>query len=384
MNNTHYFDHNATTPLGESAWEAMSLCLREGYGNASSIHQFGQYARSLVEQSRRQVAELVGADEKEIVFTSGGTESDNLALFGMLDTVEGGQHVVSCRAEHPAVVNSCEELERRGVEITWLPVDQNGLINPDDVRRAMRPTTALVSVMLANNETGVIQPLAEIARIVAAAGALLHTDAVQAVGKIPIRVDELGVDLLSLTAHKFYGPKGAGALYVRKGVNLRKIQFGGRHERDQRPGTENVPGIVGLGAAAAEAAALLESDSKRVKALRDRLESLILENCPDSGVNGVDAPRLPNTSSMYFDRVSAEPMVIGLDLQGFAVSSGSACSSGATAPSHVLMEMGMSPERARASLRFSLGRATTGSSVDVLAEAAGAVVGRLRKLSPVA
>jgi cysteine desulfurase len=373
-----YFDHNATTPLAPEVLETMVSCLGQVYGNASSIHHFGQGAKQRLETARRQVASLIHANPAEIVFTGGGTEADNLAVLG---AARGARHVITTAIEHPAVLMAAQQLEREGVAVTRLRVGSSGTVNPDDVRRALRADTALVSVMHANNELGTIQPIAEISRITREAGVPLHADGVQALGKIPVDVDALGVDLYSVSAHKIYGPKGVGALYVRKGTKLAPIVFGGHHERDRRPGTENVPGIAAFGAAAEAAGRSMAGEAERLGALRDRLENLLLERIPSSGVNGSRWNRVPNTSNLYFDGVDGEAMVISLDLRGFAVSTGAACSSGAIAPSHVLTAIGLTDDRARASMRFSLGRSTTAEQVDGLADAVLASVAHLRRIS---
>jgi cysteine desulfurase len=373
-----YFDHNATTPLAPEVLEAVVSCLGQVYGNASSIHHFGQSAKQRLEMARRQVASLIHASAAEITFTGGGTEADNLAVLGV---ARGAKHIVTSAIEHPAVLMAAMQLEREGVVVTRLRVGSSGVVNPDDVRKALRPDTALVSVMHANNELGTIQPLAEISRITREAGVPLHADGVQALGKIPVDVDALGVDLYSVSAHKIYGPKGVGAVYVRKGTKVAPIAFGGHHERDRRPGTENVPGIVAFGAAAELAGQHLAAESERLGALRDRLENTLLERIPASGVNGSRWNRVPNTSNLYFDGIDGEAMVISLDLRGFAVSTGAACSSGAIAPSHVLTAMGLTDDRARASMRFSLGRNNTAEQVDAMAEAVLASVGHLRRIS---
>jgi len=380
-----YFDHNATTPVSPEVLETMVSCLGQVYGNASSIHHFGQMAKQRLEMARRQTAALIGCHPREIVFLSGGTEADNLALFG---TVRHGAsrsaHVVTTAMEHPAVLNACAQLEREGAAVTYVPVGSDGLVDPEDIRRALRPETVLVSVMHANNELGTVQPLAEIAAIARDAGVYLHADGVQALGKIPVDVQALGVDLYSMSGHKIYGPKGVGALYVRQGTRLGAIQFGGHHEFERRPGTENVPGAVAFGCAAELAGVHLETTAARIAGLRDRLESALLARIPHTGVNGSRAARTPNTTNMYFDYLDGEAMVIALDLRGFAVSSGAACSSGAVDPSHVLTAIGLAADRARASIRFSLGRDTTAEQVDALIEAVAASVAHLRKLSPVA
>jgi cysteine desulfurase len=379
----YYFDHNATTPVSQSVLEVLVAALLEVPGNASSIHQDGQIAKQRLEIARREVATLLGCQPKELVFTSGGTEADNLAIFGSaLANLAPHKHVVTTTIEHPAVLNPCRELERSGVPVTYVQPAPDGIVHPDDIRRAMRPETALVSVMHANNETGTLQPIAEIAAIAHEAGALMHCDGVQAAGKIPVDVEALGVDLYSISGHKFYAPKGIGALYVRNGTKLRPIQFGGKHERERRPGTENVPSAVGMGKAAAIATGALSVGTRRLSDLRDRLETGILAHVPDAGVNGKGVARTPNTTNIYFDGLEGEALVISLDLKGFAVSSGSACSSGAVEPSHVLLAMGLPPERARASLRFSLGHSNNEEQVDALIEAVAGSVAQLRKLSP--
>jgi cysteine desulfurase len=369
-----YFDHNASTPVSPEVLEAMTPVLGEVYGNASSIHHQGQAAKQRLEAARSQVARLIHAQPREIVFVSGGTEADNLAIFGTVRySTRERKHVVTTAIEHPAVLAACAQLEREGVEVTRAGVGSDGVVSPDDIRRALRPTTVLISVMHANNELGVIQPIAEIARIAREAGVCFHSDGVQAVGKLPVDVEALGVDLYALTGHKIYGPKGAGALYVRNGTRLGAIQFGGHHERDRRPGTENVPGAAGLGAAAQWFQDNLEAETARLRALRERLEAGILERVPCSGVNCASAPRTPNTSNICFDGLDGEALVIALDLRGFAVSGGAACSSGAVEPSHVLTAIGLEPERARASIRFSLGRSNNAEQVDALIDAVAAV-----------
>lgn len=373
-----YFDHNATTPLAPEVRDAVVSCLDETYGNASSIHHFGQAAKQRLEGARRQIAGLIGAKPAEIVFTGGGTEADNLAILGVVRAAPGPRkHVITSAIEHPAVLGPCGQLEREGVAITRLPVDARGVVDPDDVARALRPETVLVSIMHANNEIGTMQPIEEIA---ARVNVPLHVDGVQALGKIPVDVAAAGASLYSMSAHKLYAPKGVGALYVRKGTRLAPISFGGHHERDRRPGTENVPAIAGFGAAAALAKAKLREEADRIAALRDRLENAVLERIPGTGINGAGAARTPNTTNIYFDGIDGEALVIALDLRGFAVSTGSACSSGAITPSHVLVALGLSAERARASIRFSLGRSNTAEQVDALIEALEASVAHLRRI----
>ena len=379
-----YFDHNATTPVDPRVLEAMLPHYRDVYGNASSLHSFGQEARVGVEHARRQVAALLGCQDRDIVFTSGGTEADNLAIFGALRGIVGrSRHVITTQIEHPAVLNACQQLEREGVEASYIPAGPDGLVAPDDVRSALRPTTVLISVMHANNELGTLQPVREIGRIAREAGVLFHVDGVQSCGKVEVRVKDLHADFFSLSAHKMYGPKGVGALYVRRGVQVEKVQYGGRHERDRRPGTENVPGIVGLGASAELAGRDLQRETTRLAGLRDRLESRLLNSISGSHVHGALAPRVCNTTSIRFDNVESEPLLIALDLQGFAVSSGSACSSGAVEPSHVLTAIGLSREQAKSTVRFSLGRHTDADQVDSLADALPEIVNRLRALAPV-
>ena len=377
-----YFDHNATTPVAPEVLETLASCLGQTYGNPSSIHYFGQAARQKLETARRQLAALIHCQPADLVFTSGGTEADNMAVLGVARAARrGSPHAIVSVIEHPAVLSPAQQLEGEGVAVTRVPVGADCVADPNDVRRAIRPNTALISVMHANNEVGTIQPIAEIARIAHAAGALLHVDGVQALGKIPVDVEALGVDLYSMSAHKVYAPKGVGALYVRKGTNLAPIAWGGHHERDRRPGTENVPGIAAMGAAAELAARTLAAESQRVGALRDRMENAILERIPRAGVNGSRANRTPNTSNIFFDGIDGEALVIALDLRGFAVSTGAACSSGALAPSHVLTNMGLTADRARASMRFSLGRSNTAEQVDALVDALEGAVQHLRRIS---
>jgi len=382
-------DANATTPLLPEVVEAMRPFWTEQFGNASSIHQQGQHARAAVDRAREAVAGLLGCRAAEVVFTSGGTESDNMALFGMLAP---GDHLITSSIEHHAVLHAAEALAERGVEATFLPCTPGGVIEVAAFEAALRPNTKLVSVMLANNETGAIQPVRELADAAHAAGALFHTDAVQAVGKLPLEVKALGCDLLSISGHKMYAPQGTGALYVRRGVRLKPMFFGGLHERGRRAGTENVAGIVGMGRAAELARAWLAGDAsddgpgadsvEALARLRDRLEQGILAEVDEAGVNGGRAARVANTSNLYFDHVEAEALVIALDLKGLAVSGGSACQSGATEPSHVLTAMRLSEARARASVRFSLSRLTTADEVERAVALVPAAVARLRELSP--
>jgi cysteine desulfurase len=379
-----YFDNNATTPVLPEVLQAMQPYFGEYYGNASSIHHHGQETRSAVERARTSVVALLGCHPSEIVFTSGGTEADNLAIFGIANFRAGktGDHVITSTIEHHAVLNACRHLEENGCEVTYLPVDGRGVVDPDDVKRALRPNTKLISVMFANNETGVLQPVAEIGEVAAEADVYFHTDAVQAVGKIPVRVDDTKCDLLTISAHKLHGPQGVGALYVRKGTELEPQMYGGRHERSRRAGTENVPGIVGLGKAAESARETLQrGEDDDIAALRDRLERDLLK-IEASFVNGPGASRVPNTTNICFDGIDGEALVIALDLKGLAVSTGAACSSGAIEPSHVLLAMGLTPERARASIRFSLGKQNTSEDVKFSIGLVRETVARLRELSP--
>lgn len=379
----HYFDHNATTPIDPQVLDAMMPALREVSGNASSIHSYGQDARRLVESARLQVADLLQCEPKELVFTGGGTEADNLAILGTVRAASGdNKHVVTTTIEHPAVLQTCQQLEREGVAIDYVPVGLSGVVSVDDVRSALRPETVLVTVMHANNELGTIQPIAEIAAAAHDVGALFHTDAVQSAGKLPLDVNELGVDLLTISGHKLYAPKGVGALYVRKGVDVDRIQFGGGHERGRRPGTENVAGIVGLGAATQLAAEALATEPARQAALRDQLEQGILQSVDDCWVNAPGSPRTANTTNICFNGIEGEPLLIALDLKGFAVSSGAACSSGAVEPSHVLLAIGLDKSTARSCLRFSIGKGTTVEDIDALLQTLPAVVARLRALAP--
>jgi cysteine desulfurase len=376
-----YLDNNATTPVLPEVFEAMRPYFGEHFGNASSIHHHGQETRAAVERTRESVAALLDCGASEVVFTSGGTEGDNLAIFGL---VQPGDHLITSTIEHHAVLNSCKHLESAGCEVTYVPVDGCGRVDTDDVRQAIRPATKLITIMMANNETGVLQPVHEIAKVAAEADVYFHTDAVQATGKVPISVKEIGCDLLSISAHKMHGPQGVGALYVRKGTKLRPMLYGGSHERSRRAGTENVPGIVGLGKAAEIAKQAFErGDVEKIAAMRQRIENTILAQLEATGVNGAGAPRVPNTTNLYFDYIEGEALVIALDLKGLAVSTGAACSSGAIEPSHVLTAMGMPADRARASLRFSLGKQTTSDEVDFALSLIPPTVARLRELSPV-
>ena len=373
-----YLDHNATTPLDPAVVEAISATLRVEFGNPSSVHHFGQRAKQLVDKARATVAALIKAEPSEIVFTSGGTEADNLAIRGVADAVRstGRRHLITSAIEHEAVLNTIKALGRQGWQTTLLPVDTNGMVSAVDLTKAIDGNTALVSVMHANNEIGTIQPITELAEIAHKHGALFHTDAIQSIGKIPVNVKTLGPDLLSLSAHKYNGPKGVGALWLKRGIRLSTVQTGGRHERNRRAGTENVPGLVGLGVASALAQGKL-AESK----LRDLLEEGILQKISDTAINGQQDQRVPNTSNISFAGVEAESLLIALDLEGVAVSTGSACSSGTLEPSHVLRAMGLPSNRVQSSIRFSLGTGNTQSDVDHLVNILPAIVGRLRALS---
>ena len=378
-----YLDHNATTPLAPTVLETVTTVLRGQFGNASSVHMFGQMAKAQVDGARAAVADLIGARPQEIVFTSGGTEADNLAIRGAAEAAGPGRkrHLIASAIEHEAVLKTLKALSRRGWTTTLLPVGESGIVAPDALEAALTDETVLVSVMHANNEIGTVQPIAELAAMARRRGALFHTDAVQSAGKLPIAVDRLGVDLLSLSAHKLNGPKGVGALWVRRGVRLVASQTGGGQERNRRAGTENVPGIAGFGAAARNAAAALDGRPADVGALRDRLETGILDNVPGAVVNGDRGRRVSNTTNISFEGVEAESLLIALDLEGVAVSTGSACSSGTLEPSHVLRAMGCSPHRTQSSIRFSLGLGNTAEQIDRVVEILPRVVGKLRTLA---
>ena len=378
-----YFDHNATTPLHPAALEAMTRALASDYGNASSVHALGQQAKAHLDTARARLGALLHADPQDLVWTAGGTEADNFAVRGIAEALEprGRTHLVASAIEHEAVLNTCRHLERRGWQVTLVAPTRDGLVDPAAVEAAITPQTALVSVMHANNEIGTIQPVADIARLARARGVLMHTDAVQTVGKTEVDVGVLGVDLLSLSAHKFGGPKGAGALWIRRGTRVAPILTGGRHERNRRAGTENVPAIVGLGVAAEWARREQPAHAAGVGALRDRLEAGILDTVPGTVVNGAGAPRVWNTTNISFDRVEAESLLIALDLEGIAVSTGSACSSGTLEPSHVLRAMRLPPARTQGALRFSLGPTNTDAEVDRLLEVLPGLVDKLRSLT---
>jgi cysteine desulfurase len=390
--NRVYLDFNATTPVEPEVLDAMLPYFSGEFANAASIHTPGQRARAAVESAREQIAALIGARPLEIVFTSGGTESDNHAIFGIVSSsltsftsstsLNSPPHIITTAIEHEAVLNACQALEKQDVRVTYLPTNREGQIDLAELRRAVRPETILITIMHANNELGTVQPLEEIGRIAKEADVYFHTDAVQSAGKIPIDVNTLQLDLLSISGHKLYAPKGIGALYVRGGTRLRQLLYGGHHQRGFRPGTENVAGIVGLGKAAEIARKSLAEDALRISALRDKLQQGLLQRVPQSRVNAAAAPRTPNTTNLVFPGVEGEALLIALDLKGLACSTGAACSSGAVEPSHVLTAIGLPPEEARASLRFSLGRHTTTADIDFALNVVPVAVAQLRELSP--
>jgi cysteine desulfurase len=378
-----YLDYNATTPVDARVRDAMLPYLGEAYGNASSIHSAGQHARAAVDAAREAVARLIGAKPAEIVFTSGGTEADNLALLGIVEASRAARkHVITTAIEHHAVLNTCQALEKRGVDVTYVGAGATGIVEPEEIQRAIRPETILISVMHANNEIGTIQPAGEIGRIAAEADVYFHCDAVQSAGKLPIDVNQIRADLLTISAHKIYGPKGVGALYVRSGTAIEPQSFGGHHERDRRPGTENVPGIVGLGKAAQLALEQLDEDANRTAALRDRFEEALLQSIAAVRVNGDRRRRVSNTTNLTFAAAGGEALLIALDLHRIACSTGAACSSGSVEASHVLKAIGLTEEQARSSLRFSLGRGTTSDEIEEAIKIVPSVVQRIRALSP--
>lgn len=378
-----YLDNNATTPVDPEVYEAMEPFLKEEFGNASSAHERGQHARKAVEKCRSYVARILGAREREVMFTSGGTEADNLAVWGLaMRYRERGTHIVTSKIEHPAVLRTCEVLENDGFQVTYLDPGTDGIVSPGAVERATREDTILVSIMYVNNETGAIQPLQEIAAAARRIGALVHSDAVQAVGKIPVDVTELGIDLLSLTAHKFHGPKGVGALYVRDGVEVVPWMLGGSHERGRRGGTENVPGIVGIGQACSIAERRLEEFRSVTGGLRDRLEVGILESVPGTHVNGTQTSRAPHVTNISFDDVGGEALLVALDFQGVAVSTGAACAAGSISLSHVLTAMNIPEDRIKGAIRFSLGRFTTEEDIDYVLQILPDLVARAREAAP--
>lgn len=378
-----YLDHNATTPVAPEVRQAIARALDEQFGNPSSVHYFGQQAKAALDEARSAVAELVGGDPGEVVFTSGGTESDNVAIRGAAEALEatGRRHLIASAIEHEAVLNTLKALARRGWRTTLLKVDASGIVSPDVLRDALTDDTLLVSVMHANNEIGTVQPIRELAALAHERGALFHTDAVQSAAKIPIDVRSLMVDLLSISAHKFYGPKGVGALWVKRGTRLASVMTGGKQERNRRAGTENTPGIIGMGVAARLGLSKMAAEGARLGALRDRLEDGIVNRVPRTTTNGARSPRVPNTTNISFDHVEAESLLIALDLEGVAVSTGSACSSGTLEPSHVLKAMGFPPHRTQNSLRFSLGAANTEADVDAVVTLLPPIVDKLRGLT---
>ena len=378
-----YLDHAATTPTRPEVVKAMLPYFTDAFGNPSSIYSYGQEARGAVEEARTKVAELIGARSEEIIFTSGGTEADNFALKGVAYANEHkGNHIITTSIEHHAVLEVCKFLGRRGFKITYLPVDKYGLVDPQDVKRAITDKTILISVMHANNEVGTIEPVEEIGKIAREAGVYFHTDAVQTVGHIPVNVDELKVDLLAISAHKFYGPKGVGALYVRKGTKLVSLMHGGEQEKRRRAGTENVPAIVGLGKAVELAGQEMGKEAERLAYLRDKLIKGLVEKIDHIRLNGHPTRRLPNNVNVSVDFVEGESMLLNLDLEGICASTGSACSSASLEPSHVLLALGLSPEQAHGSLRFTLGRENTEADVERVLEVLPGIVARLRAMSP--
>ena len=378
-----YLDNNATTRVAPEVLEAMLPCYQDAYGNASSVHAFGQEAKGLLDNARQQVARMLNAEVNEIIFTSGGTESDNLAIRGVADaSTRPRKHLITTRVEHHAVLHTCQALQKAGINVTYLPVDVEGLVDPEDVRKAITPDTLLISVMHSNNETGTTQALKEIGQIALEHDVYFHTDAVQAAGKLPLNVDDFNADLVSVAGHKFHAPKGVGALYVRKGTRLRPLFFGGAHERNRRAGTENVPQVVGLGAAAELAENGLEGRARSIGELRDYLEHEVSRQIPDVALNGSRTSRISNTSNLRFERTDSESLVINLDLAGVACSTGSACASGSIEPSHVLLALGLSMEQAFSSIRFSLSRYTTREEIDAVLEILPGVVSRCRETAP--
>lgn len=378
-----YFDHSATTATAPEVASQMVEYMTNTFGNPSSVHAFGREAKKAVIHARKQVADLIGANQDEILFTSGGTEGDNMALRGIAEAnKKRGNHIITTQIEHHAILHTCEALEKEGYRVTYLPVDEYARVNPQDVADAICDDTILISVMFANNEVGTIQPIAEIGKIAKEKGIYFHTDAVQAVGNYPIDVNEYGIDLLTISSHKFHGPKGIGALYIRKGVRIKPILFGGAQEKTLRPGTENTPGIVGLGKAAELAQAELTDKINRVQKLRDKLIAGITERIPEAKLNGHPTLRMPGNVNFSFRYIEGESLLLNLDIKGIAASSGSACTSGSLDPSHVLLAMGITHEIAHGSLRLSLGRENTEEDVDYCLEVLPEIVARLRSMSP--
>ncbi len=380
-----YMDHGATTPVDPLVVDAMLPYFTEKFGNASSLHSFGQEATSALEQSRQQVAASIGAKPEEIIFTSGGTESDNLAIKGIAYRNSGkGKHIITSTIEHPAILNTCAYLEKEGFDVTYVPADSDGIIDMDELKKAIRDDTILISVMHANNEIGTIQPISDISKLAKEKSIYLHTDAVQSFGKIAVNVNELGVDMLSMSSHKIYGPKGVGALYVRKGTLLQALAHGGSHERSMRAGTENISGIVGFAKAVALADERLVDDEKHMTQLRDSLIGKVMDSIDDVELSGHPTNRLPNNVNLRFSFIEGESMLLFLDMKGIAISTGSACSSKSLEPSHVLTAIGLRPEDSHGSLRITLGKDNTQEEVDYVVDALVEVVGRLRAMSPIA
>jgi len=379
-----YIDHNATTPVSSEVLEAMMPYFQQSFGNASSYYQPGRTARSGLEKARRLIAASIGALPEEIVFTGSGTESDNLALRGVCRAFFGKAfHVITSQIEHHAVLKTCEDLQGQGGRITRIPVDKNGRIDPEDVARNIAPDTAVISIMCANNETGVIQPIKAVSEIARQKGIIFHTDAVQAFGKMPIQVDDLGVDLMTMSAHKIYGPKGVGALYIRKDTNIAPMITGGSQERALRAGTENIPAIAGFAKAAEMATASLEEVGSRIGSLRDNLENQIIQQIDNAVINGHGVPRIANTSSVSFASIDGESILLHLDLRGICASTGSACATGSTEPSHVLSAMGLSPVESQGTIRFSLGKDNTPEDIDRIAVVMREIVSQLRRISSI-
>ncbi|MEA2055161.1 MAG: cysteine desulfurase NifS [Candidatus Thermoplasmatota archaeon] len=375
-----YLDHASTTPVDKEVLKAMKPYFSQKYGNASSLHSFGREAKKALEKSREQVAKIIGAKSEEIIFTGGGTESDNIAIKGVAFRMRKG-HIITSKIEHPAVMEMCRHLEQKGFEVTYLPVDKYGIINPDDVKNAIKDDTILITIMHANNEIGTIEPIEEIAKIAKENGVPFHTDAVQSVGKIPIDVKNIGVDMLSISAHKIYGPKGTGALYVREGTKIEPIVHGGGHERGLRSSTENIPGIVGLGRACELAKERMNDDAKRITWLRDKLIKGVLE-IEETYLNGHPEKRLANNAHFRFTAIEGESLVLSLDGKGIAGSTGSACSSKKLRPSHVLMAIGLNEVQAHGSLRLTLGRENTEDEIEYVLEVLPGSIEKLRKMSP--
>ncbi len=381
-----YLDHGATTPVREEVIEAMMEIYRDVPGNPSSVHQFGRLAKKRLEEARQQVATAIGAEPKEIIFTGSGTEADNIAILGtarFMAKQNKGKHIITSAVEHHAVLDTCKELAKEGFEVTVLPVDEDGLVSIDSVKQALRDDTILVTIMHANNEVGTIQPIAEIGALLKDHQAIFHTDAVQTVGKIPVDVKELGVDLLALSAHKLYGPKGVGALYIRKGVRVQPLMAGGGQERKIRPSTENIAGIIGLAKAIQLAVENLVEEKQRLETLRDKLATALLSTVPATKLNGHPVKRLPHNMNISFEYIEGEALILSADMKGIAVSSGSACTSGSLDPSHVLMAMGLSHQTAHGSLRMTLGRDTTDEDIDYVVQELQVIAERLRAMSPV-